>query len=49
MFKRSGIKSGLGDRLGNYLMYAMMGEILNADIYTTWIYEEHSYGERGTQ
>ena len=49
MLKRFGIKSGLGDRIGNYLMYAMMGEILNVDIYTTWIYEEHSYGERGTQ
>ena len=49
MFKRHGIRSGLGDRLGNYLMYAMMGELLNVDIYTTWIYETLRYGERGDQ
>jgi hypothetical protein len=47
--KRNGIRSGLGDRLGNYLVYAMMGEIYNVDIYTTWTYDEKSYGERGTQ
>jgi hypothetical protein len=47
--KRNGIPTGLGDRMGNYLMYAMLGEINNVDIYTTWIYDEKSYGERGTQ
>jgi hypothetical protein len=47
MFKRHCIRSGLGDRLGNYLMYSMMGELLNVDIYTTWIYETLSYGEQG--
>ena len=49
MLKRNGIRSGLGDRLGNYLIYAMMGEILNVDIYTTWIYDKQSYGEQGTE
>ena len=49
MLKRGGIPTGLGDRLGNYLIYAMLGEILNVDIYTTWIYKQRSYGERGSQ
>lgn len=49
MLKKNGISTGLGDRLGNYLIYAMIGEILNKDIYTTWIYEENSYSERGSQ
>ena len=35
--QRDGIESGLGDRIGNYLMFAMLGEIYNKDIYTTWI------------
>ena len=47
--KMQGIPSGLGDRLGNYLMYATIGEIRNVDVYTTWIYDEKSYGQRGTQ
>jgi hypothetical protein len=47
--KMNGVSSGLGDRLGNYLMYATIGEIKNVDVYTTWIYEEKSYGQRGTQ
>lgn len=38
MLKKKGIVSGLGDRIGNYLIYAMLGEIYKKDIYTTWIY-----------
>ena len=34
---RAGATSGLGDRLGTYLINAMLGEIYNKDIYTTWI------------
>lgn len=49
MLKRDGIKSGLGDRIGNYLIFAMMGEILNVDIYTTWVYDIKNFGERGNQ
>ena len=35
--KRRGVTTGLGDRLGNYLIFAMLGEIKKIDIYTTWI------------
>ena len=45
MLKRKGIFTGLGDRIGNYLIFATLGEILNTDIYTTWIYDS----ERGNQ
>ena len=34
-FKRDGISSGLGDRLGCYLIYSMLGYIFNEDIYTS--------------
>jgi hypothetical protein len=47
--KRHGVSSGLGDRLGNYLIYATIGEIKNIDIYTEWMYEEKSVGDRGSQ
>jgi len=36
VFKRNGVVSGLGDRIGNYLIYSMLGYIFNEDIYTTW-------------
>ena len=32
MLKRKGIFTGLGDRIGNYLIFATLGEILNTDI-----------------
>ena len=37
--KRFGIESGLGDRLGCYLIYSMLGYIFNKDIYTFWVYD----------
>jgi len=41
ILKRLGIDSGLGDRLGCYLMFSMIGYINNFDVYTTWIYDNN--------
>ena len=48
-FKKLGSTTGIGDRLGVYLIYAMLAEIKDYYIYTTWIYKENNFGERGTQ
>lgn len=40
--KRRGVFSGLGDRIGNYLIYATIGEIKNKIIYTTWVKTTYS-------
>ncbi len=37
VLKRKGVSSGLGDRLGNYLINSMLGYMLNEDIYTYWV------------
>lgn len=34
--KRKGVHTGLGDRIGNYLIYATIGDIKKCTIYTTW-------------
>jgi len=44
-FKRDGISSGLGDRLGCYLIYSMLGYIFNEDIYTYWI-SDNNWGKK---
>lgn len=49
--QRDGIETGLGDRIGNYLIFAMLGEIYNKDIYTTWITKNdpNNIHSRGSQ
>lgn len=39
MMKKQGVITGLGDRLGCYLIYALIGELKNTDIFTTWVYD----------
>ena len=43
-YKRNPVTSGLGDRIGNYLMFAMIAEIKNIYVYTYWDYT-NSWGK----
>lgn len=43
--KRDGIPTGLGDRIGCYLIFSMLGYIYDKTIYTTWIYNNIRGGE----
>ena len=44
MFKKKGPNTGLGDKLGCYLMYSTLGYLKNIKIYTTWFDGRMQFG-----